>query len=175
MKGKAIRKSTNSSGCSAALPTSRSLRHDEPPPAGPQIGLRSHPIHHLTLHLGIGPATSALVGAAPARPVGCGSVVRKSSLPSPRSPRTDPLAPLASPHLRRRLKRNYAAGHPHTASPSIHSPLNLANDKSTQIDKMPKFSRNNGLTHSVVNRNGLVWRHDKGGGGGAKQPLSAFY
>ena len=175
MKGKAIRKSTNSSGCSAALPTSRSLRHDETPPAGPQIGLRSHPIHHLTLHLGIGPATSALVGAAPARPVRCGSVVRKPSLPSPRLPRTDPLAPQASPHLRRRLKETYTAGHPHTASPSIHSPLNLANDKSTQIDKMPKLSRNNGLTYSVVNHNGSFGGATRAGPGGAKQPLSAFY
>src|ERR1017187_587098 len=71
------------------------------------------------------PATYARVGGAPAQPVRCDSVVRKFSLPNPRSPGSDPQAPPTSPRLDRRTRETYGASHPHKLSPSIHSPQSL--------------------------------------------------
>src|SRR5271165_1589445 len=93
-------------------------------PASDQASMPPNP--SLDAAPGRRPATYARVGAAPARPARCGSVVRKSSLPSPRSPGSDRQVPPMSPRLDRRPTETYGADHPYMASPSLHSPQSLA-------------------------------------------------
>src|SRR5580698_5299470 len=72
------------------------------------------------------PAIYVQADAAPARLARFGSVGRKSSSPSPRSPGSDPQVPPASPRLDHRPAETYDVNHPHMASPSLHSPQSLA-------------------------------------------------
>src|ERR1035441_3710334 len=94
-------------------------------PASDRAAMRPNPSPDVALRPR--PATYAPAGVAHARPARCGSVVLKSSSPSPRSPESDPQAPLAFPRLHRRPAEIFGADHPHMASPSFHSPQSLAN------------------------------------------------
>src|ERR1700678_1911501 len=99
------------------------------------------------------PATYVQVGAAHVRPAPYDFVARKSSLPSPRSPETDPPALPASPRLRRRPTETYGVGHPHMAAPSIHSPQSLAE---TSLHYFRKCSRGSNSMLMLARRFGRI-------------------